>query len=149
MSEIRELYNDLITDHYQKPRNFGPLPEADHVLEGYNPLCGDRFTIALKMEDGVVRDVRFQGHGCGISTASASLMTQMVKGKSREEVEALFQKFHDFITGALDAAQVPELGKLVAFSGVPKFPVRVKCATLPWHTLRAALEGNANPVSTE
>ena len=136
-------------EHSKAPRNYRELQEANHKAEGYNPLCGDRFTISLKMEDGVVRDIRFQGHGCGISTASASLMTQLVKGKSREEVEALFQKFHDFVTGAPGAADASEMGKLVAFSGVPKFPVRVKCATLPWHTLRAALEGNDQPVSTE
>ncbi|HVR70914.1 MAG TPA: SUF system NifU family Fe-S cluster assembly protein [Vicinamibacteria bacterium] len=152
MSELRELYQELILDHTKKPRNFGELPGANRQAEGYNPLCGDRATVFLKLEGDRVADVRFQGAGCSISTASASMMTESVKGKTRGDVEALFDRFHRLITGdparaALNAA--PELGKLAVFSGVCEFPVRVKCAALAWHTLRAALAGEDRPVSTE
>ena len=150
MSDLRELYQAVILDHYKKPRNFRALPEANRSAEGYNPLCGDKVTIYLKVEDGMVRDVSFQGSGCAISTASASLMTDSLKGKTLAEVEALFQKFHEVVAG--EAAREVDgtgLGKLGVFAGVREFPVRVKCATLAWHTLRAALEGEGKTVSTE
>src|SRR5262249_25260073 len=136
MSELRELYNEMILDHGRKPRNFRSLGEGSRHVEGYNPLCGDRFTIYLKLNCDVVEDVSFQGKGCAISTASASIMTQLVKGKTRAEAEAMFAHFHDLLTGQLEAeVEQDRLGKLVAFRDVPKYPVRVKCATLPWHTL--------------
>jgi nitrogen fixation NifU-like protein len=150
MSDLRELYNDLILEHGKKPRNFRALGEGSRHVEGYNPLCGDRFTIYLKLDGDVVRDVGFQGKGCAISTASASIMTQLVKGRTRAEAEALFALFHALLMGQLDAeAEAERLGKLAAFKDVPKYPVRVKCATLPWHTLRAALQGGEKTVSTE
>ncbi len=152
MSDLDELYQDLIKDHSKKPRNFRALEGARHV-EGYNPLCGDRFTVYVKMDDDRVADVTFQGSGCAISTASASLMTQSLKGKRRTEAEALFQTFHALLTSDLPGSPAgvpgPPLGKLVVFSGVRKFPIRVKCATLPWHTFYAALQGVEKPVSTE
>ena len=143
-SELRELYQEVILDHSKRPRNFRELPEASHRAEGFNPLCGDRATVYLRLEGDVVQDVAFKGAGCSISTASASMMTEALKGKSRAEAEALFQRFHQLLTtdpakAGQDAA--PELGKLAAFSGVCEFPVRVKCASLPWHTFRAALRG--------
>jgi nitrogen fixation NifU-like protein len=152
ISELRELYQETILDHSKKPRNFGDLPTANHTAEGYNPLCGDRAKIGLDLEGDVIKDVRFKGAGCSIFTASASMMTESVKGRTRPQVEALFERFHDLITG--DPAQakdraVPELGKLVVFAGVSEFPVRVKCAALAWHTLKAALQGDPTPVSTE
>jgi nitrogen fixation NifU-like protein len=150
MSDLRELYQDVILDHQKKPRNFRVLPEANRHAEGYNPLCGDKLTVYLRLEDDVVRDVSFQGTGCAISTASASMMTESLKGKTRAEAEALFKKFHDLIAGDHACAEpAPGLGKLTVFSGVRQFPVRVKCATLPWHTLRAALQGGEKTVSTE
>jgi nitrogen fixation NifU-like protein len=150
MSELRELYQAVILDHHKKPRNFRILAEANHHAEGYNPLCGDKVTVYLKLEGDVVKDVSFQGSGCAISTASASLMTEALKGKSRSEVESVFQAFHELVTGQPEAmADGPALGKLAAFSGVREFPVRVKCATLAWHTLRAALEDQTKSVSTE
>jgi nitrogen fixation NifU-like protein len=150
MSDLRELYQTVILDHYKKPRNFRALPEANRSAEGYNALCGDKVTVYLKLEDGVVRDVSFQGSGCAISTASASLMTESLKGKTLAEVEALFQKFHEVVAGGPAAeGEGPGLGKLGVFAGVREFPVRVKCATLAWHTLRAALEGEGKTVSTE
>jgi nitrogen fixation NifU-like protein len=150
MSELRELYNDLILEHGKKPRNFRELGEGSLHIEGYNPLCGDRFTIYLMLDGDVVRDVSFQGKGCAISTASASIMTQLLKGKTLAEAEELFTLFHDLLTGKLDIdAEEERLGKLIAFKDVPKFPVRVKCATLPWHTFRAAVQGDQATVSTE
>jgi nitrogen fixation NifU-like protein len=149
MSDLRELYQDLIKDHSKKPRNFRTLDDNARRIEGYNPLCGDRFTIYLQMNGDVVGDVAFQGAGCAISTASASLMTQALKGKTRAKAEALFQKFHELLTGELSPEDEEELGKLAVFAGVRKFPVRVKCATLAWHTFHAALEGQEQPVSTE
>jgi nitrogen fixation NifU-like protein len=149
MADLNELYQDLIKDHSKKPRNFRALEGASRQLEGYNPLCGDRFTVYLKMENDRVADVSFQGAGCAISTASASLMTQSMKGKTRAEAEELFQRFHQLLTAEPQAEEVERLGKLAVFSGVRKFPVRVKCATLAWHTFRAALHGEDKPVSTE
>jgi len=151
-SELRELYQETILDHSRRPRNFGALPAANREAEGYNPLCGDRARIALAEERDVVKDIRFQGSGCSIFTASASIMTESVKGRTRDQITALFDRFHDLITGdPAEARQraAPELGKLAVFAGVSEFPVRVKCAALPWHTLKAALEGDGTPVSTE
>ncbi len=153
-SDLRDLYQEVILDHSRRPRNAGVLAGATHQAEGYNPLCGDRFTVFLLVEDGKVRDVSFQGSGCAISTASASLMTESVKGKRIEEAEELFQRMHLLLTGnghagGKDGGKGNSLGKLAAFSGVREFPVRVKCATLPWHTLRAALRHQPAPVTTE
>lgn len=148
MSELRDLYQEVILDHYKRPRNFGPLEEPMSKAQGYNPLCGDQVTVCLRAEDGVIEDVRFEGVGCAISTASASLMTEAVKGRTVEEAEALFERFHDVLTGQSEIDEV-ELGKLEALSGVREFPVRIKCATLAWHALRAALEGSGREVTTE
>lgn len=146
--DLRELYQDLIFDHYKRPRNRGPLPHPSHHAEGHNPLCGDRMTVFLEVQDGVVRNVSFQGEGCAIATASASLMTEALKGKSLAVVEQLFEDFHGMVTDAEPGAQ-PELGKLAVLAGVREFPARVKCATLAWHTLKAALKQQSKPVSTE
>ncbi len=152
MSELRDLYQDVILDHGKKPRNFHSMEEASHKADGHNPLCGDKLRVFLDVEDGVVKDASFVGTGCAISTASASMMTQAVKGKTREETEALFERFHHLLTegGAppSDTADT-DLGKLEVFAGVREFPVRVKCATLPWHTLHAALHREHEPASTE
>lgn len=151
MDELRELYQEVILDHYQHPRNFGELPEANRTAQGYNPLCGDRVTLYLDVEDDIVKDIHFEGAGCAISTAAASVMTETVKGKTVAEAEALFEGVHALLTGdpSEPAEAAPELGKLVVFAGVREFPVRVKCATLAWHTLRAALESPGEEVSTE
>ena len=151
MPDLRELYQEVILDHQKKPRNFRRLDGANRAAEGYNPLCGDRVHVYLDVQDGVVRNVGFQGSGCAISTASASMMTESVKGKTEAEAKALFERFHDLVTGkSAPGAAAPGLGKLTVFAGVRDYPVRVKCATLAWHTLRAALEGNINePVATE
>jgi len=149
-SELRDLYQEVILDHSKTPRNFGELEGANRKAEGYNPLCGDRETVFLLLDGDVLREVRFRGAGCAISTASASMMTESVKGKTRAEADALFERFHGLITGQGDGARGgPPLGKLEVFSGVREYPVRVKCATLPWHTLKAALDGAEEPVSTE
>jgi nitrogen fixation NifU-like protein len=149
-SELRDLYQEVILDHGKKPRNFREIAAANRRAEGYNPLCGDRETVFLDLQGDVLRDIAFQGAGCAISTASASMMTESLKGKSRPEAEALFQRFHDLITGQQNApADAPALGKLEVFSGVREYPVRIKCATLPWHTMRSALNGEGAPVSTE
>ena len=151
MSDLRDLYQEVILDHGRKPRNFKKLESANHKAEGYNPLCGDRVTVYLTLDGDVVREVSFEGKGCAISTASASMMTEILKGKTRKDVEELFHKFHGMITGdqASAAAQAADMGKLGVFSGVCEYPARVKCATLAWHTLQAALEGQQQPVSTE
>jgi len=148
MDDLRDLYQEVLLDHYKKPRNFRVMEEANRHAEGQNPLCGDEVTVYLRMEDDVVKDVSFQGAGCAISMASASMMTMSVKGKTKEEAEVLFQHFHRMLTEDDDVDQ-EALGKLAVFSGVREFPIRVKCATLPWHTLRAALEGSREIVSTE
>lgn len=148
MSELRDLYQEVIFDHYRKPRNHHALADANHVAHGHNPLCGDQVTIYLKVEDGVVLDLSFEGTGCAISTASASLMTDALKGKKLDEVEHLFEEFHQMVTHD-DTEPAPELGKLEVLAGVREFPARVKCATLAWHTLQAALKDRAAPVSTE
>jgi nitrogen fixation protein NifU and related proteins len=148
--DLHELYQDLIRDHSKRPRNYGRIEGPHRELEGYNPLCGDHFTFYIDVQDDVVKDIRFQGTGCAISTASASLMTQSVKGRTRAEAEELFRKFHHLVAGEDRPAEDQDLGKLAVFSGVRKFPVRVKCATLAWHTLHAALEGSdRQTVSTE
>jgi len=148
MSELRELYQEQILEHSKTPRNFRELANANHKAEGYNPLCGDHFTVYLDLEGDKIHDVSFQGSGCAISKASASMMTQVLKGKSKEEAAKLFENFHSLVTGQSEGN--PEaLGKLAVFAGVSEFPVRVKCATLAWHTLQAALEGKQDSVTTE
>ncbi|MFH1680074.1 MAG: Fe-S cluster assembly sulfur transfer protein SufU [Candidatus Eisenbacteria bacterium] len=152
MSDLRDLYQDVILDHSRSPRNRGRLENANRKAEGYNPLCGDRFTIYLLVENGVVRDVRFEGTGCAIAVASASLMTEELIGKSETEAEARFKRFHALLTGdpsSREGRGDSELGKLAVFSGVREFPVRVKCATLPWHAFEAALRERNEPVTTE
>ena len=146
-ADLRELYQEVILDHNKRPRNFRAL-EGGCKAEGYNPLCGDRLTVYLRVEDGVIADAAFQGSGCAISKASASLMTDSVKGKTLAETEALFERFHRMVTAPTDAS-VDDLGKLSVFAGVRQFPVRVKCASLAWHTLRAAVEARDEVVSTE
>lgn len=150
MSDLRELYQELIIDHSKRPRNFRVLEAANRKSEGYNPLCGDKITVLLELENERVKNISFQGAGCAISTASASIMTEIVKGKTLAEAEALFEVFHNLVTGKPPAAgTTPDLGKLAVFSGVSEFPARVKCATLAWHTLHAALQGQGDTVSTE
>lgn len=151
MSELMDLYQEVILDHNKKPRNHGSLADPDRYAEGNNPLCGDELKIFLKMTGDRVEDIRFEGSGCAISTASASLMTEAIRGKSVAEIEELFTDFHELLTGdpSVTAQAGAELGKLAVFSGVREFPVRVKCATLAWHTLQAALEGATATVSTE
>jgi nitrogen fixation NifU-like protein len=150
MSELRELYQEVILDHGKNPRNFGEPEGADHRADGHNPLCGDRITIYVKAPQGIVEEVGFDGAGCAISTASASMMTQALKGKSLEQCREVFAAFHDLLTGKRDVDEVAEmLGKLQVFAGVREFPIRVKCATLAWHTLRAALDRQDEAVTTE
>jgi nitrogen fixation NifU-like protein len=153
MSDLRDLYQEVILDHSKTPRNFGQPAAVSHRARGNNPLCGDKIEVFLDVVDGVVRDVAFEGAGCAISTASASIMTQVLKGKTVEEARRLFTSFHELLTGdpSVAAEPPPELGKLAVFAGVREYPVRVKCATLAWHTLSAALDrGEAVPVvSTE
>ena len=139
MSDLSDLYQEVILDHNKRPRNFRHVECASHSAEGYNPLCGDRLTLTLTVEDGRVTDVGFQGSGCAISKASASLMTDAIKGRPVEEVKGLFERFHRMVTTPPDVS-VEDLGKLSVLSGVREYPVRVKCASLAWHTLKAALE---------
>jgi len=149
-SELTSLYQEVILDHNKRPRNFHKLESANHHADGYNPLCGDKVTVYLDVQGDIVRDISFEGSGCAISKASASMMTEGLKGRTLAQVEALFQRFHDLVTGQPENPASPaELGKLVVFSGVREFPVRVKCATLAWHTLRAAMENRQQPASTE
>ncbi len=147
MSDLRALYQEVILDHSKRPRNFRALADSNRHAEGYNPLCGDRITVYVKLDGDRIVDIGFQGSGCAISTASASLLTETLKGKSRAEADELFAKFHDLVTGQGNGGV--SLGKLAVFSGVSEFPVRVKCATLAWHTLKSALEGEEKTVSTE
>lgn len=143
---LNELYQNVILEHNRSPRNYRVLQDANRRAEGNNPLCGDQVTVWLKVEDDVVQDVAFQGSGCAISRASASLMTGAVKGKTRREVEQLFERFHRLVTGQSSPAEAETLGKLAVFSGVSDFPIRVKCASLPWHAVRAALgDGGSVP----
>jgi nitrogen fixation NifU-like protein len=146
MNELSDLYQEMILEHYKSPRNFGVLEGADRVAHGDNPLCGDKIALTVKMAGDRIEDIKFKGSGCAISTASASLMTEAVKGKTKAEAETLYGKFHPMVLGTGSAEGV---GKLEVFSGVHEFPIRVKCATLAWHTLKAALEGKKDPVSTE
>ena len=142
MSELSELYQQVILDHNKKPRNFGRLEGASQTADGYNPLCGDQLTVYMQLAGDRVEGVSFEGTGCAISKASASMMTQAVKGKTREEAETLFGEFHRMVTGELDEEATPNgLGRLKIFAGVREFPARVKCASLPWHTMHAALAG--------
>jgi nitrogen fixation NifU-like protein len=146
MSDLRELYQETIFDHYRRPRNYGRLNGANRTAEGYNPLCGDKVTLYLLVDEGVIRDARFEGSGCAIATASASLMTESIKGKREDEALRLLESIHGMVTtGAMSG----DLGKLEVLAGVHEFPLRVKCATLAWHTMKAALENVAEPVSTE
>lgn len=146
MNDLRELYQDLIFDHYRQPLNYGPLEHANRKAEGYNPLCGDKISLAMIVKDGVIHDIRFEGVGCAISTASASLMTESLKGKSEGEALAILKDFQALVTGVA----VPDaMGKLTVLAGVQAFPQRVKCATLAWRTMQAALKNNTEPVSTE
>ena len=149
MNKTEALYQEIILEHNRKPRNFREMDDANRTIQGRNPLCGDELTLWMKVEGDAITDVSFKGQGCAISKASASLMTTSVKGKTRQEAEVLFEKFHDLVTGKLDEAQQKELGSLRAFGGVSKFPLRVKCASLAWHALHSALEAGAPEVSTE
>lgn len=148
-TDLRDLYQQVIVDHSKRPRNLHALEGANRKVEGYNPLCGDKLTIYVKIENDVISDISFEGSGCAISTASASLLTESLKGKTLAEAEALFESFHNLLTGLEPADEAPKLGKLVVFSGVCDYPTRVKCATLAWHTLHAALSGEGEKVSTE
>ena len=150
MSELRDLYQEVILDHNRSPRNFRTMEGATRRVEGFNPLCGDHYTVFLRLEGGVIRDVSFHGAGCAISKASASVMSTVLKGKTVEEAERLFGVFHRLVTGgAPQAGESAALGKLAVFAGVSEFPARVKCASLAWHTMRAALTSDAATVSTE
>lgn len=140
MPSLSELYQNVILEHNRSPRNFRPMPDADRHADGHNPLCGDQVTVWVRMNGAVIEDVSFQGSGCAISRASASLMTSMIKGKTREEAACLFEQFHGLVTGTLSPDHAETLGKLAVFSGVSQFPIRVKCASLSWHTLKAALD---------
>ncbi|MCB2156333.1 SUF system NifU family Fe-S cluster assembly protein [bacterium] len=150
MSDLRDLYQETILDHNKHPQNFREMEQANRHAEGFNPLCGDRVQVYLFIQDGVVKDVSFKGAGCAICMASCSLMTSALKGKTEKEVENIFTSFHELVAGEADFTEkMEELGKLAVFQGVRDYPIRVKCATLPWHTLRAALHDQDKPVSTE
>jgi nitrogen fixation NifU-like protein len=149
MAALNELYQSVILDHNRSPQNYRVMADANRQAEGHNPLCGDRLTIWLRLDGDRIQDVSFQASGCAISKASASLMTAAVKGKTRAEAEELFQRFHQLVTGRLDPGETETLGKLVVFSGVSQFPIRVKCASLSWHAMKAALEQPRETVSTE
>ncbi len=150
MADLRDLYQEVILDHNRRPHNIGPLPGANRKAEGYNPLCGDRLTVFVRLDDNVVREISFLGSGCAISKASASLMTDTVKGRTLDEVDDLFEAFHALVTSG-GTAHAEQLGKLAVLAGVRDFPARVKCASLAWHTLKAALTAEAAPeaVTTE
>ena len=150
MADLRDLYQEVILDHHKKPRNFHKLQNANRQADGYNPLCGDKLSVYMYVEEGIVKDIGFVGTGCAISTASASMMTESLKGKTEAEAKAVFEKFHTLVTNHSESQPDPaSLGKLAVFSGVREYPVRVKCATLAWHTMRAALEGSKETVATE
>ncbi len=150
MNELRALYQEVILDHNKNPRNFRTMPDATNVVEGFNPLCGDHYTIYLKVVDDTVREVTFQGSGCAISKASASIMSTVMKGKTKSEAEEIFEQFHQLVRGELNPDEHEQaLGKLIAFAGVSEFPARVKCAILAWHTVHNALQGKTESVSTE
>lgn len=149
MTELMDLYQDLILDHNKKPRNFGTLGSSSHTADGDNPLCGDKIHLELQVEDDRVEDVAFEGAGCAISTASASMMTDAIRGKTRQEIRTLSEAVRRMLKGESSGGDEIDLGKLEALSGVQAYPMRVKCATLPWHTLEAALESPGRVVSTE
>lgn len=149
MSDLRDLYQEVILDHNKDPRNFHEMEKSNRRAEGYNPLCGDQLTLFIDLDGDTIKDISFLGSGCAISKASASLMTAFLKGKSKPEAQAIFEKFHQMITGEPHASPDPQLGKLAVFSGVCEYPSRVKCASLAWHTLNSALEGKLEPVTTE
>lgn len=150
MDEIRDLYQEVILDHNKRPQNYRVMEDADSSLEGYNPLCGDHYTFYVKFDGDRIADISFQGNGCAISKASASMMSSILKGKTKTDADHLFGVFHELVTGKSDPMDhIEELGKLAAFAGVSEFPVRVKCATLPWHTLHSAMKGSQDSVSTE
>jgi nitrogen fixation protein NifU and related proteins len=149
MASLSALYQDMILDHNRTPQNYGRMANANRRIEGSNPLCGDRLTVWLRMENDVIQDAAFEGSGCAISRASASLMTGAVKGKTRTQAEALFDRFRRLVTGKLESAETRQLGKLAVFSGVSEYPIRVKCASLSWHAMKAALDQPDGQVSTE
>jgi len=149
LSDLRELYQEVILDHNRSPRNRGRLDEPTGIAEGHNPLCGDNVRVTLRTENGLVTDIAFEGAGCAVSTASASLMTVAIKGKTVEEAEALFRDFQSLVTDSEDERDHPDMGDLEVLAGVRAYPVRIKCATLPWHTLNAALHGDDSGVTTE
>ena len=149
MTDLRELYQQVILDHNKSPRNFREISNASSRVEGYNPLCGDHYTVFLAVDGETIKDVSFTGNGCAISKASASVMSSTVKGKSKEDATRLFETFHKLVTGDTSGLDAADLGRLAAFSGVSEFPARVKCATLAWHTLNAALKKQHTPVTTE
>ncbi|MBN2425383.1 MAG: SUF system NifU family Fe-S cluster assembly protein [Calditrichaceae bacterium] len=149
-AEFRELYQEIILEHSKSPRNFRRMEDATHKLEGRNPLCGDQYTIYLKIENGIIADISFEGSGCAISKASASVMTSVLKGKSIAEAKKLFEQFHDIVTGVKTTGDDTDISrKIAAFSGVAEYPVRIKCATLAWHAMRNSIEGVTNSVTTE
>ncbi len=147
--DLRDLYQEVIFDHNRNPRNFRVIDDADRKVEGFNPLCGDHLTLYLKLDGDKIVDASFQGSGCAISTASVSLMTEIIKGKTLEEAEELFQKFHEMTTNQDEEVQLEAMGKLAVLAGVREYPARVKCATLAWHTLDAAIKNQETAVSTE
>ena len=149
MSDLRELYQEIILDHNRKPRNFGDLPGCNRKAKGHNPLCGDMVTIYLTIENGIVREVKFDGKGCAISVASASIMTGLITGKLETEIRELFESFHSFVTNPGDQDLGDGLEELTALGGVRDYPMRVKCATLAWHSVIAALDGGNDTVATE
>lgn len=149
MFELKQLYQDVIVDHNRSPRNFGKIEQADRKLEGFNPLCGDRLTLYVNMEGDTIRDIRFDGSGCAISVASASLMTEAMKGKTVKQAEQIFNDFHHLLTDEKSEPNLNRFGKLAALAGVREYPSRIKCASLCWHTLHAVIDGDKAPVSTE
>jgi nitrogen fixation NifU-like protein len=149
LDQIRDLYQEVVFDHNRNPRNFRVMDDATRKIDGFNPLCGDRITLYLKLRDGIIEDVSFQGQGCAISTASASIMTEVVRGLTEQQAHELFATFHRITTGQDHDVQLEELGKLAVLAGVRAYPARVKCATLAWHSLEAALADEATTVSTE
>jgi nitrogen fixation NifU-like protein len=149
MAELRDLYQEVILEHAKAPRNYRALDESAAKAEGFNPLCGDRCTVFINTQGGVIQDISFQGNGCAISKASASMMTQTLKGKTLEQAEEMFKSFHGMVTGHQPESESADIGKLKVFAGVSEFPARVKCATLAWHTLEAALHGDQKRITTE
>lgn len=148
--ELRDLYQEMLLDHHKRPRNFGKLPGANRRADGYNPLCGDKVTVYLLFEEGTIKDIAFEGSGCAICTASSSVMTELLKGKTEADAEKIFGRFHDLVTSDPDSAfDAGAFGKLAIFAGVREFPLRIKCATLAWHTMHSALKGSDETVTTE